>query len=199
MLDNHQARSVVGKFIDPIAYRLVKLGVSANLVTVIGTVGISVSAVIFFSGGEFFIGTAIILLFVFSDLLDGAVARLSERPNPIGAFLDSTLDRVTDAALFGSVAIFYANQDSWLFYPALMSAFAAQFISYIKAKAESQQIKIQVGIAERPERVILLLVGTGFTGLGIEFALDYAIVVLAVITVITVLQRMVAAFQTSSK
>lgn len=199
MLDNHQARSLVGKFLDPIATQLVKLGVSANAITIIGTLGISAGALIFFSGGEFLIGTLIILLFIFSDLLDGAVARISETPNPIGAFLDSTLDRVTDAALFGSVAVFYANQDSWFFYPALLSAFAAQFISYIKAKAESQKLKIEVGIAERPERVILLLIGTGFTGLGIDIALDIAILVLVLITVLTVMQRMVAAFQASLK
>lgn len=195
MLDNQTARKVVGKAIDPVAGLLLRLGVSANAVTIIGTLGISICAIYFFPQGDFFLGTLCILIFIFSDLIDGAVARLSEKPNPIGAFLDSTLDRVADAALFGSVVLFYANKGSNLIYPAIVAAFSAQLISYIRAKAESQQIKMNIGIAERPERMILLLVGTGLTGLGITKALDIAIVILSFLTIVTVLQRMNLAYQ----
>jgi CDP-diacylglycerol---glycerol-3-phosphate 3-phosphatidyltransferase len=194
MLDNYKARAVVAKVVDPVAALLIKIGLTPNLVTVIGTAGISLSAILFFSAGEFFIGTLVVLLFIFSDLLDGTMARLTGKKNPIGAFLDSTLDRVADAALFGSIVIYFANQNSLLIYPAVIAAFAAQLISYIRAKAESQGIAVEVGIAERPERIILLLIGTGFTGLGFDMAIDIAIVVLALLTVVTVIQRMHAVY-----
>lgn len=198
MLDNDKARTVVGRAINPIAGILVKLGVSPNAVTVLGTAGISGAAILFFPDGNFFVGTLVILVFIFSDLLDGTVARISGKSNPIGAFLDSTMDRVTDAALFGSLVIYYANQESNLLVPAIVTAFAAQLISYIRAKAESQGISMKVGIAERPERIIILLVGTGFTGLGLSFAIDLAIILLTVLTIITVLQRLIAAYQSNS-
>lgn len=198
MLDNDKARTVVGRAINPIAELLVKLGVSPNFITVFGTAGISGSAILFFPNGNFFVGTLFILVFIFSDLLDGTMARISGKPNPIGAFLDSTMDRVADAALFGSLVIYYANQDSNLLVPAMVVAFAAQLISYIRAKAESQGISMKVGIAERPERIIILLVGTGFTGLGLSFAIDLAITLLTVLTIITVLQRLIAAYQSTS-
>jgi CDP-diacylglycerol--glycerol-3-phosphate 3-phosphatidyltransferase len=198
MLDNDKARTVVGRAINPIAGFLVRLGVSPNAVTVLGTAGISGAAILFFPDGNFFVGTLVILVFIFSDLLDGTVARISGKSNPIGAFLDSTMDRVTDAALFGSLVIYYANQESNLLVPAIVTAFAAQLISYIRAKAESQGISMKVGIAERPERIIILLVGTGFTGLGLSFAIDLAIMLLTVLTIITVLQRLFAAYQSNS-
>lgn len=198
MLDNDKARTVVGRAINPIAGILVRLGVSPNAVTVLGTAGISGAAILFFPDGNFFVGTLVILVFIFSDLLDGTVARISGKSNPIGAFLDSTMDRVTDAALFGSLVIYYANQESNLLVPAIVTAFAAQLISYIRAKAESQGISMKVGIAERPERIIILLVGTGFTGLGLSFAIDLAIILLTVLTIITVLQRLIAAYQSNS-
>jgi CDP-diacylglycerol--glycerol-3-phosphate 3-phosphatidyltransferase len=196
MLDNQKARSAVGKVVEPAASILIKLGLTPNIVTVIGTIGISISAIAFFSFGKFFIGTLVILLFIFSDLLDGTMARLTGKKNPIGAFLDSTLDRVTDAALFGSLVIYFANQNSNFIYPAIVAAFAAQLISYIRAKAESQGIAVEVGIAERPERIILLLIGTGLTGLGLDVAIEIAIVALALLTVVTVIQRMHAVYHT---
>lgn len=198
MLDNDKARTVVGRVIDPIAGLLVKLQVSPNVITLVGTAGISASAILFFPDGDFLVGTLLILAFIFSDLLDGTVARISGKSNPIGPFLDSTMDRVADAALFGSLVIYYANQDSTLLVPAIVTAFAAQLISYIRAKAESQGISMKVGIAERPERIIILLVGTGFTGLGLSFAIDIAIIILTALTIVTVLQRLIAAYQSNS-
>lgn len=197
MLDNAKSRSVAEKAIDPIAKLLLKIGLSPNAVTILGTVGISVAAIVFFPKGDFFVGTLIILLFIFSDLIDGSMARLANIKNPMGAFLDSTLDRVADAALFGSVVIYFSNLNSIFIYPALITALCAQLISYIKAKAESLGIEINVGIAERPERIILLLIGTGFTGLGLEVAINICISILAFLTVITVVQRMYAVHQKS--
>ena len=197
MLDNAKSRSIVGKAIDPIAKLLLKIGLSPNAVTILGTAGISVAAIVFFPKGDFFVGTLIILLFIFSDLIDGSMARLANIKNPIGAFLDSTLDRVADAALFGSVVIYFSNMNSIFIYPAIITALCAQLISYIRAKAESLGIETNVGIAERPERIILLLIGTGFTGLGLEVAINICISILAFLTVITVLQRMHAVHQKS--
>ena len=199
MLDNEKTRAVVGNFVNPIANLMIKAGVSSNAITLIGTLGISISALLFFPTGNFFWGTLIILIFVLSDLLDGTVARLSGSVNPVGAFLDSTMDRITDAALFGSIVIYYSSQDSIMLLPALITAFCAQLISYIRAKAESVNIPMKIGIAERPERMILLLIGTGFTGLGLSNALDFAVALLSFLTVYTVLQRMKAAYQAISK
>lgn len=198
MLDNDKARTVVGTVTDPVAKFLLMLGLTPNSITVVGTLGISGAALIFFPTGEFFVGTLVILVFIFSDLLDGTMARLSGKSNPIGAFLDSTMDRVADAALFGSIVLFYATEDSILVLPALITAFATQLISYVRAKAESLGMTMKVGVAERPERIILLLVGTGFTGLGLTVALDVAIILLSLVTVITVLQRVVLAYRASA-
>jgi CDP-diacylglycerol--glycerol-3-phosphate 3-phosphatidyltransferase len=197
MLDNDKARGLASKVIDPIALLFLKIGLSPNAVTILGTVGISASAIVFFSKGKFFIGTLIILAFIFSDLIDGSMARLANLKNPIGAFLDSTLDRVADAALFGSIVIYFADINSLFIYPAIIAAFSAQLISYIRAKAESLGIDVTVGVAERPERIILLLIGTGFTGLGLDVAINICISILAILTVITVIQRMHAVYQKS--
>lgn len=195
MLDNAAARKSIEKIVDPVAKLLLKLGLTPNQVTVIGTIGISLIAIFFFSQGKFFSGTLFILLLIFSDLLDGTMARISNEPNPIGSFLDSTLDRVTDAALFGSMAIYFSSINSILFYPAITTALAAQLISYVRAKAESEGLSMEVGVAERPERIILLLIGTGFTGLGISYILDVTTWLLAVLTIFTVAQRLFSVYK----
>ena len=136
-----------------------------------------------------------LLLFIFSDLVDGTMARLSGTSSQWGAFLDSTADRVVDAALIGSVTYYlYLEQDplqtvAWF---ALAGGF---LVSYVKARAEAAGFRCDGGFAERPERTIILLVATGFAGLGAPFILAIGIWLLAIASYMTVVHRVVQVWQ----
>src|SRR3978361_1220058 len=106
MLGIH-ARPQINRVIEPTARRLAPRGGTPDALTVIGTLG---RAACLHPRGKFPAGTLVIAAFVFSDLLDGAVARVSGTSGPWGAFLDSTLDRVGDGAIFGSLALWYAGR-----------------------------------------------------------------------------------------
>jgi CDP-diacylglycerol--glycerol-3-phosphate 3-phosphatidyltransferase len=131
-----------------------------------------------------------ITVFVLFDLLDGTMARLSNKgANKWGALLDSTLDRVSDAVLLGSLAWYCHLQNSTLELVILLNILAGFLISYIKARAESLDIECNGGIAERTERLIIALVAVGFAGLGIKYVLAIGMWILLVVSVITVFQR----------
>lgn len=165
--------------------------VSANALTIFGAIGVSTSAIYFFSRDQLFVGTLVVSLFALSDLFDGTMARLSNNQGTKwGALLDSTLDRVSDAAIAIGIWLYFRNADSDIQYLALVVLFLGGLIPYIRARAESLGIECSVGVAERAERLILLLVGTGLAGLGIDIALEAALVLLALLSVVTVLQRM---------
>ena len=190
MLNQTNARAVVGHVIDPIASSLVKAGVSPDTVTIVGTVGVSLSALIFFPGGHFIAGVLIIMLFIFSDMIDGAMARMSGRSGPWGAFLDSTLDRVADGFVFGSILIWAArSQSNWTVAAALICLVGGALISYAKARAEGLGLDCNVGIAERTERLILILLAAFVAGFGVPYVLPAALWLLAALTVVTVYQR----------
>lgn len=184
-------RVPVTRLITPICRALIRVGISANALTVIGSLGASASAVFFFSREELFIGTLVTTLFVLSDLFDGTMARLTNKEGTRwGALLDSTLDRVTDAAISIGIWIYLVKIESNTQYLALAVLFLGGLIPYIRAKAESLGIECSVGIAERTERLILLLVGSGLAGLGLSIALDLALWILLALGVVTVAQRM---------
>lgn len=184
-------KAPVTKVITPICRGLLRMKVSANALTFIGTIGVSFSAIYFFSRDQLFIGTLIVSFFALSDLFDGTMARLSNNQGTKwGALLDSTLDRVSDAAITIGIWLYFRNADSDFQYVALVVLFLGGLIPYIRARAESLGIECSVGVAERAERLILLLVGTGLAGLGIDIALEAALVLLALLSVVTVLQRM---------
>ncbi|GAA3072318.1 hypothetical protein GCM10020000_66330 [Streptomyces olivoverticillatus] len=106
---NKYARAFFTRVLTPFAALLIRLGVSPDAVTLVGTGGVMAGALAFYPRGEFFWGTIVITLFVFSDLVDGNMARQLGRSSRWGAFLDSTLDRVADAAIFGGLALWYAG------------------------------------------------------------------------------------------
>lgn len=190
MLNQTNARAVVGHVIDPIASSLVKAGVSPDTVTIVGTVGVSLTALLFFPGGHFIAGVLIIMLFIFSDMIDGAMARMSGRSGPWGAFLDSTLDRVADGFVFGSILIWAArSQSSWTVAAALICLVGGALISYAKARAEGLGLDCNVGIAERTERLILVLLAAFVAGFGVPYILPFALWLLAALSVVTVYQR----------
>lgn len=187
------ARAPIGRVINPIGERLARAGVSPDVITLVGTIGVSGGALAFFPRGELWWGTLVITGFVFSDMLDGAVARARGRSGAWGAFLDSTLDRIGDAAVFGGLAVWFARGggSDLLAAVALYDLVAGGLTSYVKARAEGLGLSCNVGFAERSERLIIVLVATGLTGLGVPYLLPGALWFLALASTITVGQRMV--------
>jgi CDP-diacylglycerol--glycerol-3-phosphate 3-phosphatidyltransferase len=184
-------KAPVTAFITPICRALLRIGLSANAITVIGAAGATFSSIYFFARGDFLLGTLLVSLFALSDLLDGTMARISKTDGTRwGALLDSTLDRVSDAAIAIGIWIYLFDEGSDLHLVAIAALFLGSLIPYIRAKAESLGIECSVGFAERPERLIILLVGTGLFGLGLDFALGLSLWLLVFISLITVIQRM---------
>jgi len=194
MLGIH-ARPQINRVTEPIARFLARLGVTPDGLTIVGTIGVSGGALGFYPRGSFFLGTVVITAFVFSDLLDGAVARVSGSSGPWGAFLDSSLDRVGDGAVLGGLALWYAGggHSQLLCALALYDLVAGSVTSYTKARAESLDLTCNVGIAERSERLIFILVLTGLSGLfgGVPVLREIGLWGLAVASTITVIQRVV--------
>ncbi len=183
-------KPAVTRVIEPIARLAVRAKITPNAVTLIGTLGTVLSAIYFYPKGELFIGTLFICFFALSDLFDGAIARLSEQgASAWGGFLDSTCDRITDAAILGSLAVYCILEDSDLYLVAIAAIVTGFLVPYIRAKAESFGIACTVGIAERTERIILALTGIGFHGLGVPYILAITLWLLFALSAITVIQR----------
>lgn len=192
MLNNPAARKVAAIVIDPPAKLLVKLKVSPDVVTLVGTIGASASALILIPRGEFIWAIVLITLFAFSDLLDGTMARLTASSGPWGNFLDATLDRVTDGAVFGALIWWGATQqDYWIVGGGILALVTGQVTSYAKARAEAVGATANVGIAERAERLILAGIGILLTGLGVPYVLPIVLWIVGVAGVVTVIQRMI--------
>jgi phosphatidylinositol phosphate synthase len=189
------ARAHVNRVTEPFGRWLVRLGVTPDAVTVAGTLGSVAAALWFLPRGQLFFGTLGVTLFVLFDLVDGAVARAKGKGTPFGAVLDSTCDRIADGALFAALTWWALGigQARVLGVAALICLVAGQLISYIKARAEGAGLRVVGGLVERAERLILALVGTGLAGLGVPYALDVALWVLAATSVWTVGQRLAEA------
>jgi CDP-diacylglycerol--glycerol-3-phosphate 3-phosphatidyltransferase len=192
-----KARPQIARILEPLGERLARTGLSPDVVTVLGTVGVSAAACAFFPRGVFFWGTVVITLFVFSDLLDGLIARHRNVSSTWGAFLDSSSDRVADSAIFGSIALWYAGRgDSLPLAGAAIYCLAAgSLISYVKARAEGLGFDCNVGLAERGERLLIVLVAAGLSGLGVPVLLPAALWFLVAATTITVGQRYVHVYR----
>ncbi len=183
-------KPAVNRFIEPIARLAIRARITPNAVTLGGTIGTALSAIYFYPRGDLFIGTLFIVVFALSDLFDGAIARLSETgASARGGFLDSTCDRVTDSVILGSLAIYCIIEDLAI-YPVIIATIVFGFlVPYIRAKAEAFGISCTVGIAERTERLILALTAIGFHGLGVPYILAILMWILLLLSVITVIQR----------
>jgi CDP-diacylglycerol--glycerol-3-phosphate 3-phosphatidyltransferase len=190
------ARAVVAHVVEPVARALLRAGVNPNAVTVAGTVGAVAGAIAFGSQGHFIAGTLIVTLCALTDLIDGTMARLSTGPTRFGAALDSTMDRVADGAIFGSVVYWYATQDDEPTVVAgLICLVSGQIVSYVKARAEGLGMRANVGIAERLERLVLVGLGGLVTGAGVDWGLPVALWLLAVLSVVTVWQRVIHVYR----
>ncbi len=184
-------RPAVARFWAPVVARLARAGVTPDMVTITGTVGAVASAVLLIGNGWLFWGAFAVTVFVLLDMLDGALARARGGGSVFGAVLDSTGDRAADAAIFGALAWWFSGpgDNRLLVLLALICLVLGVLTSYIKARAEGVGLSCDVGMVERTERLILVLVGTGFTGLGIPYAVHVALWVLLVGSAITVGQR----------
>ncbi|HZB50549.1 MAG TPA: CDP-alcohol phosphatidyltransferase family protein [Mycobacteriales bacterium] len=177
--------------ITPLGVRLAALGVTADAVTVFGTIGAVAGALVFFARGVFFVGTLVIWFFVMLDMVDGAVARARGGSSRFGAVLDSTMDRVADAAVFGALLWWFsgAGDSPELVLGLLLCLVLGTLISYVKARAEGAGLSANVGLVERPQRLTTILVGTGLDGLGVPYVLAVAVWGLAALSAVTVAQR----------
>jgi len=198
---NIHLRATVSRGLQPLGRRLADAGITPNAITVVGTVGAVAAAVVCFPRGWFFAGTLLIWAFVMLDIVDGAVARAGGKGSPFGGVLDSTCDRVADAAVFGAVGWYYAmHGQRWMLLAALLCLVLGSLTSYIRSRAEAAGMNATVGIAERAERLIIVLVGTGLTGLPgyhVPYVLAIALWGLVGASTITVCQRLATVWQQS--
>ena len=194
MLDNANARRSVARFVDPVARLLLKLKVTPDGITWFGCGVTVLISIAFLAQGKFLIGAVLFGAFSLIDLLDGTMARMSGTAGTWGAFLDSTLDRISDAAVICALIYFYVNSDgenSQLAVVAgVISLVMSLMTSYARAKAESLDAKCTVGIAERAERNLILWIALTISGLFSD-VMPYALTLLAILSTITVIQRMV--------
>jgi CDP-diacylglycerol--glycerol-3-phosphate 3-phosphatidyltransferase len=199
MISSH-LKPQVTRLINPVVKLAVRAGVTANGVTIAGALGTLGSAFYFYPRGEFFIGTLAICFFALSDLFDGAIARLTHGTGtPWGGFLDSTIDRVTDAVILIGVLLYMIDRDQTVSILILISLVTGALIPYIRAKAESMSIECSGGFAERTERIVLSLTAIGFYGLGMEMALIIGFSLLSAAGLLTVMQRMVIVYRALHK
>ena len=194
-------RETFAKATAPLGRALVKTGLTPDAVTLVGTAASIAAAVPLFPTGHLFWGTMVIWLFVMFDMLDGAMARARGGGTRYGAVLDATCDRIADGAIFAGLAWWCAwtQPHQWLFVATMICLVTSQVISYAKARAEASGLYGDGGLIERPDRLIIVLVGAGFTGLGLWWAIEWltwavhvAMWVLAVLSIVTVLQRVLA-------
>lgn len=195
---NRYARALFTRIFTPLAGLFVRLGISPDIVTLVGTLGVCFGALAFYPRGSFFWGTVVITAFVFSDTIDGVMARMQGRSSRWGAYLDSTLDRVGDSAIFGGLVLYYAGagRDDVMAALALACLILGSVVSYAKARAEGLGMTANVGIAERADRLVAVLVTTGLVGLGLpEVVLTVVLALLALASLVTVLQRVLTVRQ----
>jgi CDP-diacylglycerol--glycerol-3-phosphate 3-phosphatidyltransferase len=193
-------RVLFTRLLTPFGTWLARIGVTPNLITVVGTVGTIACAVIFFPRGWWMTGTLTIWALAMFDALDGLVARAGGTVSEFGAVLDSTCDRFADAAVFGTIGWYFAmHGQRWMLLAALLCLVLGAITSYIRARAEAAGFTCKVGIAERTDRLIIVLVGTGLTGSPFHFPYVQAIALwlLVAASAITVGQRLATVYHQS--
>jgi phosphatidylglycerophosphate synthase len=188
---NRYARAFFTAIFTPTARFFLKIGISPDAVTLVGTLGVIAGALCFFPRGSFLIGTLVITAFVFSDLVDGTMARMINRTDKFGAFWDSTLDRLGDAAIFGGLAFWFARggDQPVLFVVCLACLSLGAVVSYARARAEGLGVDANVGIVERGERLVGSLVATGLDGLGLPYIQAITLWAIAIGSFVTLVQR----------
>ncbi|MBA0044785.1 phosphatidylinositol phosphate synthase [Mycobacterium sp. NPDC050853] len=187
------SRETFAKITKPLANAVLRAGFTPDTVTIFGTAASVVAALTLFPTGHLFWGGIAVALFTMFDMLDGAMARARGGGTRFGAVLDATCDRVADGAVFAGLlwwAAFGWGSTS-LVVATLICMITSQVISYVKARAEASGLRADGGLIERPERLIIVLLGATFSGgLGVHWPLHVAMWALAVGSLVTVAQRM---------
>lgn len=181
------------RLINPVANWLVRRGVHPNTITAFGTLCTIIAAGIFAMGHIRTAGWFLGLTALF-DVLDGTVARRSNQESVFGAFLDSTLDRLADGAIFVGLATFYAldpvHHSAWMMLLCMSGLVGALMTSYTRARAEALGIDAKVGMVQRAERVVLLSAPQAFFGLALNgWVLNTVVGIITIGAWITVIQR----------
>ncbi|WP_426002873.1 phosphatidylinositol phosphate synthase [Paenarthrobacter sp. NyZ202] len=192
MLNRH-ARGFFTSLFTPLARWLLKMGVSPDAVTIAGTAGVIFGGLVLYPMGHLWWGSVMIAVFAFSDVVDGIMARLQQRRGGWGNFLDSSLDRLADGAIFAGLGIWFFTQggDAAIGAASVICLVLGMVVSYVRAKAESLGYHASVGIAERAERLASVLLVAGLTGLGLPPVVLFAtMILLALASVVTIVQRM---------
>jgi CDP-diacylglycerol--glycerol-3-phosphate 3-phosphatidyltransferase len=183
-------RPLFARLLRPVGEALARTPITPNMITVTGTAGVAAGALWLFPTGHLFAGTLVCWGFAMADMLDGLLARVRGTSGPWGAFLDSTLDRIGDASLFAGLAIYLArDHQPVLAVVALYCLVAGVMVSYARARAEGIGVRADVGVAERSERLVIVLIAAGLTGLGVPFVLAIGLWLLAVGSTVTFVQR----------
>ncbi|MEY4323007.1 MAG: hypothetical protein RL410_788 [Actinomycetota bacterium] len=197
MLDNQKTRALASNVIDPVAKAVLRIGITPNQVTVFCAIAVSAAVLSTWSSGKFILGLLLILPLSIGDLLDGTMARMSGSSSALGGFLDSVLDRVTDAALVGSLLMWTisSHADFWVNMCGVIALASGGVVPYVRAKAESLNVPCKVGIMERGERALVVGIAALLAGLGVTSAISVAFAVLAFFNSVTVVQRMTVVAQ----
>jgi CDP-diacylglycerol--glycerol-3-phosphate 3-phosphatidyltransferase len=184
-------RPAIKRVLDPVGQALARTPVTANAVTITGTVGVAAGALVLFPMGELFPGALTCTIFVLLDMLDGVLARIKGTSGKWGAFLDSTLDRVADAAIFSGLVWWFmrGGHDPTLGGVSLFCLVCGALVSYAKARAEGLELSCDVGLIERPERMLIALIAVGVSGLGVPYILPIGLWALAAGSAFTFGQR----------
>lgn len=192
------ARAGVGRAFAPIARTLVRLHITPDALTWGGTIATCALALALLIPGHFVVGSLLLTLMVLMDSLDGLVARMTGTSSRWGAFLDSTLDRIADGVVLGALCLHFlaVAERTPLSIAcgalALAALILGAVISYAKARAESLGMSADVGLMERADRFVVLLVGIMLAGLIGPWAMLAALSILVVLSAWTVGQRMAA-------
>ncbi|BBZ28183.1 CDP-diacylglycerol--inositol 3-phosphatidyltransferase [Mycolicibacterium madagascariense] len=188
-------RAAYTKVSRPVARVSLRMGLTPDGITILGTAGTVVAALVLFPRGQLWWGAFSVFVFVLADMLDGAMARERGFSTAFGGVLDATCDRIADGAVFCGLLWWaaFGMHSAHLVIATMISLVTSQVISYVKARAEANGLKGDGGFIERPERLIIVLVGAGLSGvsfLHVPWLLPVAMWVLAVASLVTLGQRL---------
>ena len=188
------SREGVARVTTPVARAFLRAGFTADGVTIVATAAAVVASLTLFPLGHLFAAALVIWFFVMFDMVDGAMARMSGGGSRFGAVLDATCDRISDGAVFCGLAWWaaFGLHSASLLAATLICLVSSQVISYIKARAEASGLRGDGGFIERPERLIIALVGAGLSDLPLfplPWVLQVAMWLLAAASLITCAQR----------
>lgn len=188
-------RAAYAKLSRPVAKAALRIGLTPDSVTILGTAGTVIGALTLFPMGQLWWGAFAVFVFVLADMLDGAMARERGYSTAFGGVLDATCDRIADGAIFCGLLWWaaFGLHSTHLVVATMICLVTSQVISYIKARAEANGLSGDGGMIERPERLVIVLIGAGLSGvwfLHVPWLLDVAMWLLAVASLITLGQRL---------